>query len=112
MSTPRQDTTKEPISNSTTPNTTVSPPTTATELHLAGNNICAAVATVSPEDTSVDTSILFDEGSQHSFITKSLTDCLMLATWYRKTPISTFGTRTSHVSKLDVTTIHLHTYYF
>ena len=39
-STPRQDTTKEPIISSATLSTTVSPPTTTTALHLAGNNIC------------------------------------------------------------------------
>ena len=112
-STSRQDTTKDPISNSSTLSTTVSPPTTATALHLAGSNICAlktAVATVSAEGTSVDASILFDEGSQRSFITKSLADCLMLQPHgTEELSISTFGTQTSHVSKLDVTKIHLHT---
>ena len=111
--TPRQDTTKEPIISSATLSTTVSPPTTTTALHLAGNNICilkTAVATVSAEGTYVEANILFDEGSQRSFITKSLADCLTLQPHgTEELSISTFGTRTSHVNKLDVATIYLHT---
>ena len=112
-STPRQDTTKEPIISSATLSTTVSPPTTTTALHLAGNNICilkTAVATVSAEGTYVEANILFDEGSQRSFITKSLADCLTLQPHgTEELSISTFGTQTSHVNKLDVATIYLHT---
>ena len=69
-----------------------------------------AVATVSAEGTYVEANILFDEGSQRSFITKSLADCLTLQPHgTEELSISTFGTQTSHVNKLDVATIYLHT---
>ena len=45
-----------------------------------------------------------------SFITKSLADCLKLQTHRTEgLSISTFGAQTSHIRKLDVTTIRLHT---
>ena len=88
------------------------PPATTTSLHHAGNNICylkTVVATISASDTCVEANILFDEGSQRSFITKSLADCLQLqACGTEDLSISTFGTQSSHVRKLDVTTIQLH----
>ena len=53
--------------------------------------------------------ILFDEGSQCSFISKGLADCLqVLPHGSENLAISTFGTETSRVSKLEVATIHLH----
>lgn len=109
-STENQDATEEPVNTSTTLNTIVS---TATSLHLASNNICllkTALATVSASDIYVEANILFDEGSQRSFISKGLADCLqVLPHGSENLSISTFGTETSRVSKLEVATIHLHT---
>ena len=109
---PEKQDKKESTADNTTLSTIVSPPATATSLHLAGNNICllkTAVATISASDTCVEANILFDEGSQRSFITKSLADCLQLqACGTEELSISTFGAQSSHVRKLDVTTIQLH----
>ena len=108
----RQDIAKKPTTSNTTLSTVVSPPATATSLHLAGNEICllkTAVAKVSASGTCVEANILFDEGSQHSFMTKSLADCLQLRPHgTEELSISTFGTQTSYISKLGITTIHLH----
>ena len=109
----KQENKNKPTSENATLSTIVSPPATATSLHLAGNNICllkTAVATISASGTCVEANILFDEGSQRSFITKSLADCLQLQTYAtEELSISTFGAQTSQIRKLDVTTIQLHT---
>ena len=109
-STENQDAAEEPVNTSTTLNTIVS---TTTSLHLASNNVCllkTAITTVSANGTYVEANILFDEGSQRSFISKGLADCLqVLPHGSENLSISTFGTETSHVSKLEVATIYLHT---
>ena len=109
----KQENKNKPTAKNATLSTIVSPPATATSLHLAGNNICllkTAVATISASGTCVEANILFDEGSQRSFITKSLADCLQLQTHAtEELSISTFGAQTSQIRKLDVTTIQLHT---
>ena len=64
--------TEEPTADSTTLSTIVYP--LATLLDLVGNNILLkrAVATILTSGTYVKANTLFDEGSQLSFITKSL----------------------------------------
>ena len=98
--------TEEPTADSTTLSTIVSP--LATLLDLVGNNILLkiAVATILTSGIYVKANTLFDEGSQLSFITKSLADCLQLQTHGTEGPlISNLDTQTSHIRKLDITTI-------
>ena len=103
---------KKYTADNTTLSAIVSPPATTTSLHLVGNNICllkTAVAIISASDTFVEANILFDEGSQYSFITKSLANCLQFqACGTEKLKISTLGAQSSHIRKLDITTIQLH----
>ena len=78
-----------------------------------GDNICllkTAVATVSVNGTCVEANILFNEGSQRSFITKGLAGCLQVQPFKtEKLSISTFGAHTGCISKLNTATIRLHT---
>ena len=84
----------------------------ASSFHVAGNNICllkTAVATISAGGTYVESNILFDEGSQRSFLAKGLADCLQVQPHDTvELSLSTFGVGTSRASKFDVTTINLH----
>ena len=81
----------------------------ATSFHVAGNNICllkTAVATISAGGTYVESNILFDEGSQRSFLAKGLVDCLQVQPHdIVELSLSTFGVGTSRTSKFDVATI-------
>ena len=90
----------------------VSQPAT-TSLHLASNQTCllkTAETTISAGNTYVDTNILFDEGSQRSFLTKGLADCLQVQPHDTvKLSLSTLGNGTSRTDKLDVATVNLHT---
>ena len=53
----------------------------------------------------MESNILLDEGSQHSFLAKGLADCLQLEPHDTvELSLSTFGT---HTSKFDGTTINL-----
>ena len=57
----------------------------------------------------VGASILFDEGSQHSFLAKGLADCLQVQPHDTvELSLSTFGTGISHTCKFEITTINLH----
>ena len=83
----KQENKKESIAKNAILNTIiVSLPATAKSLHLVGNNAIYAywkqskLATISASGTCIEASILFDDGSQHSFITKNLADCLQLQT--------------------------------
>ena len=80
-------------------------------LHLASNQTCllkTAVATISAGDNYVEANILFDEGSQRSFVAKGLADCLQVQLHATvELSLSTFGTDTSHTGKFDVATINL-----
>ena len=72
---------------------------------LLTENSSSYIATISTSNTCVEANILFDEGSQRSFITKSLADCLQLQTHgTEELAISIFGAQTSQIKKLDVTT--------
>ena len=77
----------------------VSQPAT-TSLHLASNQTCqfkTAIATISAGDTYVEANILFDEGSQCSFLAKGLADCLQVQPHDTvELSLSTFGNDTSH----------------
>jgi len=90
----------------------VSQPVTTASLHLASNQTCllkTAVATISVGDTYVESSILFDEGSQRSFLAKGLADCLQVQPHDTvELSISTFGNDTSRTGQFDVATINLH----
>ncbi|XP_065896204.1 uncharacterized protein [Dysidea avara] len=91
--------------------TVVSQPVT-TSLHLASNQTCllkTAVATISTGGVCVESNILFDEGSQRSFLAKGLADCLQVQPHDTvELSLSTFGTGTSRTGKFDVATINLH----
>ena len=92
--------------------TIVSQSTTTASFHLAGNTTCllkTAVANISSRGTHVQSNILFDEGSQHSFLTKGVADCLQVQPHDTvELSLSTFGTGTISITKLDVATINLH----
>ena len=83
----KQENKKESIAKNAILNTIiVSLPATAKLLHLVGNNVIICllkteqVSYHSAIGTCMEASILFDDGSQHSFITKNLADCLQLQT--------------------------------
>ena len=90
----------------------VSRPVT-TSLHLASNQTCllkTAVASISAGGTYVEANILFDEGSQRSFLAKGLADCLQVQPHDTvELSLSTFGNGTSRSDKFDVATINLQT---
>ena len=92
---------------------TNAPPTPVTNTHVASSGICllkTAVAAVSSGGTCVDTNIIFDEGSQRSFISKGLANCLQVQPHRTEhLSISTFGAQTSHTSQFEAGVIHLHT---
>ena len=102
-----------PVTREGSFSTVVSQPTTSASLHLASSQTCllkTAVATISAGDTYVESHILFDEGSQRSFLAKGLADCLHIQPHDSvELSLSTFGTDTSRPRKFDVATINLHT---
>ena len=58
----------------------------------------------------MESNILFDEGSQRSFLVKGLADCLQVQPHDTiELSLSTFGTGASCTDKFDVATINLHT---
>lgn len=69
-----------------------------------------AVSMVTSSDCTTSANILFDEGSQSSFITKTLADKLQLKpTGSESICLSGFGDTTRHVRHLDTATIYLQT---
>ena len=112
----KETTTKQPttaISTSTpSSSSTTQLAATSGQHHVASGGVCflkTTVATVSSHGTSVDANILFDEGSQRSFVSKRLADCLQVKP--HKTEIlsiSTFGTQVCHTRQFETTVIHLH----
>ena len=92
---------------------TNAPPTPVTNTHVASSGICllkTAVAAVSSGGTCVNANILFDEGSQRSFISKGLANFLQVQPHRTEhLSISTFGAQTSHTSQFEAAVIHLHT---
>ena len=108
---------KPPI-NATTANTnasltTLSSPNTQHSMVSHTNKICllkTAVVTVSSSHAEAKTNILFDEGSQRSFLTSDLADALSLhPTKQEDICISTFGANNPISQKLDVASIKLKT---
>ena len=92
--------------NDTSVTTIISRAITATAaFHLAGHTTCllkTAVANISFRDTHVQSNILFDEGSQRSFLTKGLADCLKVQPHNTvEFSLSLFGSGTSSITKLD-----------
>ena len=73
-------------SNKTTATSTPSsvpsqPVQQSTQYHVSSSDLCllkTAVATVSYSGTHVDANILFDDGSQRSFVSRGLANCLQL----------------------------------
>ena len=92
--------------------TVVSQPVTTVSLHLASSQTCllkTAVATISARGTYVELNILFDEGSQPSFLAKGLADCLQVQPHDTvELSLSTFGTGTGRTGRFNVATINLH----
>ena len=80
--------------------------------HVTSSGVCllnTAVTTVSSQGTSIDTNVLFDEGSQRSFVSKGLADCLQVQPHQTENLyISTFGAHSSHTSQFEAAVIHLH----
>ena len=102
-----------PVTQEGSFSTVVSQPVTTTSLHVASNQTCllkTAVATISVGDAYVEANILFDEGSQRSFLAKGLADCLQVQPHDTiELSLSTFGSGTSRTDKFDVATINLQT---
>jgi hypothetical protein len=69
-----------------------------------------AVASIEHNGNNVDTHILFDEGSQRSYITSNVAEKLNLtAETQENISLSTFGGETTSTKRVDVATIHLKT---
>lgn len=85
--------------------------TTLQSIHLTSKPICllkTAVATVANESTQVDANILFDEGSQHSFVTQALIDKLQIQPHLTETiQLSAFGSTNPQVKKLNMATLQV-----
>jgi len=77
------------------------------------NSACllkTAIADVSANSTTVDGHILFDEGTQRSFITQELADTLQIQpVRYELITMSSFGEQVSTPTRLAVTTTSIHT---
>ena len=82
-----------------------------TSLHAAGDHVCllkTAVANVYANDTGIEATILFDESSQWSFLTKGLAKSLRVQTHHtEEICLASFGSPTTLVKRLDVGTIYL-----
>ena len=102
-------------SNKTTTTSTPSsaPSQPVQQLHVSSSDLCllkTAVATVSYSGTHVDANILFDDGSQRSFVSRGLANCLQLKPHKHKAlAISTFGTKHNHTSQFESAVLNLHT---
>ena len=69
-----------------------------------------AIATIRSDSTAIETNILFDEGTQRSFMSQSLASKLGLHSSTRETiNLATFGAVTPTRRNLDVVTIHIET---
>ena len=79
-------------------------------LHLAGNTclLKTAIATVSSATIQVEANILFDKGSQRSFLSRSLASSLHVQPYKREDIcLSAFGSQTPSIKQLEVAQIHL-----
>ncbi|XP_053389091.1 uncharacterized protein LOC128552105 [Mercenaria mercenaria] len=81
----------------------------STQKSLSGVLLKTAIAPIcSRENHSLDATILFDEGSQRSYITQSLAQELQLARETTETIcLSAFGGKSDGVQHLDTTTVYL-----
>ena len=69
-----------------------------------------AIAQISSTNCSSDDNSLFDEGSQRSFITESMTNRIQLErTGTKEVHIASFGTSTQNVRHFDTAPVYLHT---
>ena len=69
----------------------------------------SAIAVVSSASTQAEASILFDEGSQRSFLSQSLATSLHVQPHKRENiHLSSFGSQSPLTKQLDVAQIHLH----
>ena len=103
-----------PPTQSTVPTSTAllaTVPTDAMSLHSAELGTCllkTAVGSIAANGLCVEANILFDEGSQRSFLTKGLADSLNLHPRATETiALSTFGSQSTRTVKVDVTTVYL-----
>lgn len=85
---------------------------TVSSLHSGSNNtpilLKTAVACIESDTTSITANILFDEGSQRSFITQSVANELNLQSEAQENiTLSTFGGSTTPDKRVDTTTVHL-----
>ena len=97
--------------NTTTTLTTLSSNHSATTPYA--DRVCllkTAIATVSSTHNETETNVLFDEGSQRSFLTRDIADMLLLQpTGKEDICISSFGAKTPLSQKTDVASINLKT---
>jgi len=103
-----------PPTQSTVPTSTAllaTVPTDAMSLHSAELGTCllkTAVGSIAANGLCVEANILFDEGSQRSFLTKGLADSLNLHPRATETiALSTFGSQSTRTVKVDVITVYL-----
>ena len=97
--------------HNTTTLTTISSTPQGLSLHLAGDSVCllkTAVAPVSSSKVQIEANILFDEGSQRSFISQNLANSLQLHS-HKKEDIclSSFGSQTPTIKQLQTGQIYL-----
>ena len=91
--------------------TTISSTPQDLSLYLAGDSVCllkTAVAMVSSSKVKVEASILFDEGSQRSFISQKLANNLQLHSRKKEDIcLSSFGSQAPTIKQLQTGEIHL-----
>ena len=91
--------------------TTISSTPHDLSLYLAGDSVCllkTTVATVSSSKVQVEANILFDEGSQRSFISQKLANSLQLHSCKKEDIcLSSFELRTPTIKQLQTGEIHL-----
>ena len=93
--------------------TTVSSTSQQPIIHSNNRNLClqkTAVANVSTSNRQTEVNILFDKGSQRSFISQSLANSLQLQPFKKeKIQLSAFASRTSSPQQLETASINLET---
>ena len=87
--------------------------TTMTPLSAHYTSVCllkTAIAVVSSDTVRAEGNILFDEGSQRSFVTQQLANHLQLQPTHHETvSVSSFGAQVTSPNSLDVATLFVHT---
>ena len=77
------------------------------------NTVCllkTAVATITSLNSEAEANILFDEGSQRSFLTQDMADLLSLKPHHMEDiSLSSFGSKIAHNKKMEAAQIHIKT---